>query len=125
MNWIQNNINDNDLNIINNSLNKDFIYDRLCYEMNTNKDLLKTIINDNMFNIFSKCLLNNNITTKEQINSLLNNINSSIVSPYKLHNAEKAADLIYTYLNNKDAYIFIYADYDCDGISSGYICYSI
>ena len=70
MNWIQNNINDNDLNIINNSLNKDFIYDRLCYEMNTNKDLLKTIINDNMFNIFSKCLLNNNITTKEQINSL-------------------------------------------------------
>lgn len=125
MNWIQNNINDNDLNIVNNSLNKDFIYDRLCYEMNTNKDLLKTIINDNMFNIFSKCLLNNNITTKEQINSLLNNINSSIVSPYKLHNAEKAADLIYTYLNNKDAYIFIYADYDCDGISSGYICYSI
>ena len=125
MNWIQNNINDNDLNIINNSLNKDFIYDRLCYEMNTNKDLLKTIINDNMFNIFSKCLLNNNITTKEQINSLLNNINSSIISPYKLHNAEKAADLIYTYLNNKDAYIFIYADYDCDGISSGYICYSI
>lgn len=45
----------------------------------------------------------------------------SVRSPNKLHNAESAAKLIKQYCDNNFSYIYIYADYDVDGLTSGYI----
>lgn len=107
-------------------IDKDLLINRICYSLNIdNKDLFKFITEDEIGLLVSDVLINRGIDTKEQINSLVNNISSCILSPYELHNAKKAADVITEYCNTKNSFIYTYADYDCDGVQSGYISTSV
>lgn len=117
MKWVKNNTN----NIIN-SIDYDSIINRLSYALQINKSqLLKKINLDTIKSIVSN-IVNNN---KLDIDFNINNIQKALTNPYDIINLEKAAIKISKYLNNKEASIFIYADYDCDGIMSAYILYSI
>ena len=67
-----------------------------------------------------KVLINRGLT-KQNIIDLHTNISKFLVNPKKLVNAQKAADKIIEYLENPNAYIFVKADYDTDGMTSGFI----
>lgn len=69
-------------------------------------------------------ILNNRNYSETSINNILYAPYKSIISPYKLHNAENAADLLRQYCN-EGCNIYIYADYDVDGLTSGYILYNV
>lgn len=71
----------------------------------------------------AKILLNRGFDDK-QIALMTSNMDQAIEPPTLITNAEKAADIIYNYCNNPNALIWIFADYDCDGITAGYIMYS-
>lgn len=59
--------------------------------------------------------------TENQINIVLNELHEAIIEPEYLTNAIEAAKSIASYCKDPNAIIWIYADYDCDGICSGYI----
>ena len=121
MEWIFNENETDRLNVLSNLDNK-LLIDRICYSLNIDeKELYNHITKDELELLLSSILSNRGIKTKEQINSLVNDIGSSITSPYGLVNAKKAADIITEYCNNKNAVIYIFADYDCDGVLSGYV----
>jgi len=67
-----------------------------------------------------KILLNRGFTN-EQIRITLNDWHEAILPPRELTNALEAANLITEYLKNPNAEIWIYGDYDVDGITSTYI----
>jgi single-stranded-DNA-specific exonuclease len=48
-------------------------------------------------------------------------IHEAILEPELLTNAKKAADIITDYCNDEKSMIWIFADYDCDGIDAGYV----
>lgn len=68
----------------------------------------------------AQVLLNRGLD-EDKINMVINNINEAIIDPLLLTNASLAAEIIYTYLTDEKASIIIRADYDVDGITSGYI----
>jgi single-stranded-DNA-specific exonuclease len=127
MKWkINNSIDENKINEIYDYLDKDLFINRLCYFLNINTDsIYDYITEDGLKDLICSILINRNIDTKEKIDNYLNHIENSIISPYKLLNVEKAVDIILSYSENKDTVIYIYGDYDVDGVMSTYTLYSI
>lgn len=75
------------------------------------------------FNI-SEVLINiaiNRGLSDEEIKIVLRDYHEGIIDPHQLTNAYASAQKIAEYANDPDAEIWIYADYDTDGITSGYI----
>lgn len=68
----------------------------------------------------AQVLLNRGLD-EEKINMVINNIYEAMIDPTLLTNASLASERIYTYLNDPKAHIIIRADYDVDGLTSGYI----
>ena len=125
MKWQRKIITPGKLNKISDSLDIDLIYQRIAYTIGCNKrQLTKYIYEKDVENILASILYNRNISS-DCIKSVLNNIAESITDPHSIINIDSAAEIIKKYLDNKDAVIFIYADYDCDGVMSGYILYTI
>lgn len=66
-------------------------------------------------------LLANRGYTEEERQHILLEPYKSIQNPYKLKNAESAAKLIKTFCDNHNSEIYVFADYDVDGLTSGFI----
>lgn len=126
MKWITNeNITEDTLLDMEANIDKDLLIARLCSELNiSKKELLSKIDEKELMLLISTILINRDISDAERINKVFNNISESIISPYLLHNAELAADKILEYCLDRRAHIYIYADFDCDGITSGYVMFS-
>lgn len=104
------------------NIDKDLLIARLCHTLNISKDeILKDIEESEIDLLITSILVNRGITAKESIDKTFNNIAESIIDANFLVNAKKAADIITSYLKNPNAVIYIYADYDADGINSGYV----
>ncbi len=69
---------------------------------------------------FVQVLLNRGLD-EISISKLVNNIDEVIEAPEDLINAPLASDRIISYLNDDNAVIYIRADYDVDGLTSGYV----
>lgn len=121
INWKQNN-NEYLIQDIYDKLDKDLIFERLSYILNCSKEeIFKQVEEQEILYLIANILINRGITSKEDIDKCFNNIGNSINSPYILTNAEKAADKILEYLLNENAIIYIFADYDADGLTAGYV----
>lgn len=117
--WEMKKIDEVKLNVVSNKIKSDFIIDRLCYNLGYNKDnLLQYIDSDSIQTLLATLLINRGLEDNVDV---INNPSSYLINPIKLHNAHKAATVIASYCKNKDALIYVYADYDADGISSGYV----
>lgn len=66
-------------------------------------------------------LLKNRNYTDTEIDHILNKPWLSIKDPHSIHNATIAAQKIYEYVQNSEAEIFVFGDYDVDGLMSVYI----
>lgn len=67
-----------------------------------------------------RLLRNRDLTTKEEMKEYLNPSLERLNNPYLLKDVQKAAKLILFHIEKKSK-IMIANDFDCDGISSGYI----
>lgn len=115
-------INNETVNSFMKMVDKDLLINRICYTLNITKtSLLEKITEDEIELLFSSILINRGITAQNNIDKLFNSINEAIISPYNLINAKEAANRISEYLKNPNAIIYVYADYDSDGINSGYV----
>lgn len=100
----------------------DFYINRIAYMLNTTSDeILKRYEKGYIANLIANMILNRNL---DEDVDLFNHPENYFTNPYELTNAEEAAKLIYKFCTNKDAYIYIYADYDADGLTSGYTAYN-
>lgn len=70
--------------------------------------------------LMAKVILNRNIEL-ELANALLHNPNSLLEDPSSIINAGAVADVIIEYTSKPNAEIWIFADYDVDGITSGFV----
>lgn len=123
MNWISNDtVIKKKADEVMSFIDTDLLMNRLCFTLKMTEDqLLKTINQEEINLLTSSILINRGIVYEEQINSLINDISLNVLSPYKLHNAEKAANILARYCRQKNAFIYIFGDYDCDGVTSGYV----
>lgn len=94
--------------IINTENNKDI--DELRLLLNADKTLLKILFNRGF--------------TKEKIIKLFKTPNDYIIPPEKLKNANEVAERIKFHIKN-NSHIYIFADYDADGLNSGYIMHNV
>lgn len=122
MKWKTNEtITDQKVNQVINNIDKDLLIARICYALNiTESELYQQITDDELNLLVASILINRGIETKEDIDKLFNNIGESILAPELLTNAQQAADIITEYCNDPHAYIYIYGDYDSDGVCSTY-----
>ena len=74
----------------------------------------------NISEMLAQVLINRNLTD-EELDILFNRLEDAFLNPYDLINCEAGAKLIIPYLKDKNALIVIRADYDADGITSGYV----
>lgn len=74
----------------------------------------------NISDTFATILLNRNLTDR-QIELLLNSKDEAIKSPLELKNALEASEIIYNHIQDESNIVYIFADYDCDGATAGYI----
>lgn len=79
----------------------------LSTELEVNETLIKVLLNRGL--------------TDEEVRIVTTDIAQAIIDPSELKDAQQAAVNIKTYLDDEDALIIIRADYDVDGITSGYI----
>lgn len=114
------------VNEIINNIDKELLIARICYSLDiTKEELYEQITEEELCLLISSILINRNIETKEDIDKLFNNIGESILEPELLTNAKEAADIITEYCNDPYAYIYVFGDYDCDGVLSTYLFVSI
>lgn len=107
-------------------INKDLLIARLCYMLNIDTNsIFSYITEEELENLISSILINRGIDNKEKIDLYVNNIEQSILSPYNLVNAELAADKIIDFMEKDNATIYIYGDYDVDGVMSVFILVSV
>ena len=103
-------------------IDKDLLLSRICYELNIEKDKLYSYIDEEeLKRLLCTILINRDINTKEKIDNLFNNIDECITDPHKLINANTATDIIEKYLRMDNSSIYIYGDYDVDGVISLFI----
>lgn len=115
--WQLKTINQQTLNNTLNNINVDFLADRLAFNLNMSKNQLLSLINlDDIKYLISIILINRNIDY-----NILNNPQNFFINPNKLFNAYNAAININKYLHNPNAFIYIFADYDADGLTAGYV----
>lgn len=116
--WKMKTIDNKHLMEVANKLNGDFILDRLCYNLGYKKDtLLQYIDEENARILLATLLINRELDNNTDI---INAPQNYLISPNKLHNAELAAQTINKYIRNRNAYVYIFADYDVDGLTAGY-----
>lgn len=109
-----------------NNIDKELLIARVCYTLDmTEEELYQQITEEELYLLIASILINRGIESKEDIDKLLNNVGESILDPELLYNAKKAADIITEYCNNPNAYVYVFGDYDCDGVCSTYIFVSI
>lgn len=102
-----------------NKIDGNFLADRLAYNLNiTRKQLNDYIDVDNIKTLIATLLINRELEDKVDI---LNRPQDFLLNPHDLYNADKASKRIYEYCQDKDAIIYIYADYDADGLNAGYV----
>lgn len=121
MNWIRNDISEDDINKIINNIDMDLLNARLNYNLHIN-DIHKYIEDDYIKSLIANILYNRNIVNVNDINNLFNQLDNNLVNPYDFKNAKLGAELINSFINKN---IVIYGDYDCDGILSTYILKSV
>lgn len=115
--WQLKTINQQTLNNTLNNINVNFLADRLAFNLNMSKNQLLSLINlDDIKYLISIILINRNIDY-----NILNNPQNFFINPNKLFNAYNAAININKYLHNPNAFIYIFADYDADGLTAGYV----
>lgn len=119
MRWEVKTIEQNKLESVSKKINAEFLADRLAYNLNITKtELDKYIDTENIRTLIAILLINRELEDKVDI---LNKPQDYFIDPRKLHNAMEAAKRIYKYSQDKNATIYIYADYDADGLTAGYV----
>lgn len=117
--WKFNDIEEQQLLDTINKLDKTLLIDRIAYMLNMSpKVLLSYYTEEFITNLTANMLINRNVNT-----DIINNPQDFFTDPYKLHNAVEAAELICKYAKDKNAIIYIFADFDADGITAGYITF--
>lgn len=117
--WELNQIDQEQLNKVANKINGDFVLDRLCYNLGYKKDFLLQYIDvENIQILLATLLINRGLDSEVDI---INSPQNYLINPNKLHNAIEAATKIVEYITNPNAHVFIYGDYDVDGVTSGYV----
>ena len=118
MKWQMKTIENNHLMTVANKLKGDFIIDRLCYNLGYKKDtLLQYIDEENARILLATLLINREL---DKYTDIINAPQNYLIEPSKLLNAKEAANLINKYIRNRNAYVYIFADYDVDGLTAGY-----
>ena len=116
--WKMNTIDSEHLMKVANNLKGDFIIDRLCYNLGYKKDtLLQYIDEENARILLATLLINREL---DKYTDIINAPQNFLIDPTKLTNAQKAANLINKYVRNRNAYVYVFADYDVDGLTAGY-----
>lgn len=119
MKWEIKKIDEKTLSNISNRLDGEFLAERLSYNLNiTRTELDKYIDVENMKTLIAILLINRELENNVDI---MNRPQDYFIHPSKLHNATKAASIIYEYCQDPNATIYIYADYDADGLTAGYV----
>lgn len=119
MEWKLKTIEQDKLTEIINKLDGELLKKRLAYYLNlTERQLEDYIDTDNIKTLIATILINRELEDKIDV---INKAENYIINPHRLVNADKAARVIYKYTQDKDATIYIYADYDADGLNSGYV----
>lgn len=117
--WIYNDIEENEIIETANKLDKTFLIDRIAYMLNMSPKVLLNYYTEYFIsNLIANMLRNRNLDI-----DIINNPSKFFTNPYNLYNAEKAADLICNYAKDKNAIIYIFADFDADGITAGYVTF--
>lgn len=119
MRWEVKTIEQNKLESVSKKIDADFLADRLSYNLNITKTKLdKYIDTENMRTLIAILLINRELENNVDI---LNKPQDYFIEPDKLHNAIEAATRIYEYCQDPNTTIYIYADYDADGLTAGYV----
>ena len=114
--WEMKTIKQDKLTEIINKIDGNLLADRLAYNLNiTRKQLNDYIDIDNIKTLIATLLINRELENNVDI---LNRPQDYLLNPYDLYNAYEAAHKIYKYTQDKNAIIYIYADYDVDGLTS-------
>lgn len=92
---------------------------RWIYKENEIKEDLKSL---NLDNDILNILINRKIDSVEKINNFFNNDLDNIISPFSLKDVDKTILRLLEAINNEEL-IYIYGDYDVDGITSTSIAY--
>ena len=88
----------------------------------TLQDVQEISAESNIPQVLVAALANRGFSPKEARDILLQDIPAEELISKPLNGAEKAADEILAHINRGDA-IGIFADYDCDGVTSGFVMY--
>ena len=119
MKWELNTIDKNKLNNVSNKIDAEFLAERLSYNLNiTRTELDKYIDVEEIRSLIAILLINRELDDNVEI---LNRPQDYFIDPRELHNAIEAAERIYRYSQDTNATIYIYADYDADGLTAGYV----
>lgn len=111
---------ENDYDSIIKQLDTESIYSRLSLLTGESINKLKKDIDaEEIGCILSSILTTNKTVSKDNINCFINNVSGAFISPYDLQNAREAAEKIFKHISKEDSIVYIYADYDSDGIFSG------
>lgn len=119
MKWEIRTIEQNKLNDISQKIDVDFLAERISYNLNITRSQLEQYIDvENMRTLIAILLINREL---EHNVDIINKPGEYLIEPSKLHNALEAATRIYEYCQDPNATIYIYADYDADGLTAGYV----
>ena len=119
MKWEIRTIEQNKLNDISQKIDADFLAERISYNLNISRSQLEQYIDiENMRILIAILLINREL---EHSVDIINKPSEYLIEPNKLHNATEAATRIYEYCKDPNATIYIYADYDADGLTAGYV----
>lgn len=121
MKWQTNQeITEEKINEVINKIDIDSVINRLCKYAKTTKESIFTYVTMEDFNrILATLIINRGL--ENDVDVLLNEIHNAITDPKGLANADEAAKIIAMYCSNPNAKIVIFADYDADGITAGYV----
>lgn len=87
-----------------------------------NKLKIKSLIKKYNIDNFLATLLQTSVLSDKEINTLFNDINSAFSQPEDLINCKEAVDFLIPFIEDENTIIVVRADYDVDGITSGFIC---
>lgn len=119
MKWEIKKIEEQTLNNVVDKIDGEFLAERLAYNLNLTRNQLEDYIDvENIKALIAILLINRELENNIDV---INKPADYFISPHKLHNALEAAKVIYQYSQDKNAVIYIYADYDADGLTAGYV----
>ena len=96
--WRMNQIQENKFYEVYNKVDGEFIFNRLAYNLNMDKEtLLQYIDVENAKALLATLLINRNLDDNVDI---INRPQDYLIDPHKLHNADKAAKVIHKYCKN-------------------------